>query len=254
MYALDASVQRYQSQNRDSSARRGSLCGSQSSVIIVPTKGLIYALRGTRNSAFCGQQREPRGHSPELAQEVTGEDRAAVLERVEADRREQIGRAQAAAERRVERRQSLPGRVGKKLLEQARALRTRIGQELGRVKEWVLERFPEPLKQIRARTRELFGTTPKPTPAAPNEGDRAARLEALKAQGRAASEGWRQELHRRQAEERRAELARQGEVRQQQLKAERALRVQAERERTVEQIPRPRRRSGDEAVWVWGSE
>ena len=33
MYALDASLQRYQSQNRDSSAGRGSLCGPQSSVI-----------------------------------------------------------------------------------------------------------------------------------------------------------------------------------------------------------------------------
>ncbi len=43
----------------------------------------------------------------ELAQEVTGEDRAAVLKRVEADRVEQIQRAQAAAERRVERRQGM---------------------------------------------------------------------------------------------------------------------------------------------------
>ena len=41
----------------------------------------------------------------ELAREVTGADRAVVLPLVEADRREQLGRAQAAAERRIERRQ-----------------------------------------------------------------------------------------------------------------------------------------------------
>ena len=43
----------------------------------------------------------------ELAREVTGADRVMVLPLVEADRREQLGRAQAAAERRVERRQGL---------------------------------------------------------------------------------------------------------------------------------------------------
>jgi hypothetical protein len=89
----------------------------------------------------------------ELAREVTGTDRAAVLPLVEADRREQLGRAQAAAERRIERRQGLGGR----LLEQARALRDRIGRELGRVKEWVREHFPDPLKQLKERSREVFG-------------------------------------------------------------------------------------------------
>ena len=54
-----------------------------------------------------------RANGGSLRRRWTREDRAAVLERVEADRREQIGRAQAAAERRVERRQSLSGRVGK---------------------------------------------------------------------------------------------------------------------------------------------
>jgi hypothetical protein len=94
----------------------------------------------------------------ELAREVTGADRAVVLPLVEADRREQLGRAQAAAERRVERRQglSIGGRLGEKLITQARALRERIGRELGRVKEWVLERFPDPLKQIKERSREVF--------------------------------------------------------------------------------------------------
>jgi hypothetical protein len=92
----------------------------------------------------------------ELAQGATGEDREAVLKRVEADRLEQIQRAQAAAERRVERRQGLG--IGGRLLEQARHLRERIGQQLGRVKEWIAERFPDPLQQIKERSRDLFDT------------------------------------------------------------------------------------------------
>jgi len=96
----------------------------------------------------------------ELAREVTGADRELVLPLLEADRREQIGRAQAAAERRVERRQGLGigGELKEKLLTQARALRARIGQQLGRVKEWIAERFPEPLKQIKERSRDFIDT------------------------------------------------------------------------------------------------
>ena len=86
-----------------------------------------------------------------LAQEATGADRAVVLPLVEADRREQIARAQATAERRVERRQGVG--LGGRLLAQARHLRERIGQQLGRVKEWIAERFPDPLKQIKERSR-----------------------------------------------------------------------------------------------------
>ncbi len=94
----------------------------------------------------------------ELAREAQGADRAVVLPLVEADRREQLGRAQAAAERRVERRQGLGigGRLGEKLITQARALRERIGRELGRVREWVREHFPDPLKQLKERSREVF--------------------------------------------------------------------------------------------------
>jgi MobA/MobL family len=88
----------------------------------------------------------------ELAQEVTGEDREEVLKRVAADRREQIERAQATAERRVERRLGVGGR----LLAQARELRERIGEQIGRVKEWVRERFPDPLKQLKERSRDLI--------------------------------------------------------------------------------------------------
>ena len=158
---------------------------------------------------------------------------------------EQLGRAQAAAERRVERRQGLGGRLGKKLVEQARALRDRIGQELSRVKEWVLERFPEPFKQIRERTRELFGAADPTLAAAKAAGP--LDLAALKAQGRAASAGWRETLHQTQAAERRAAEAREVQERQRQLEAERVqrerqalaerqARERAARERTVEQF------------------
>jgi hypothetical protein len=94
----------------------------------------------------------------DLAREVTGKDRAMVLPLVEADRREQLGRAQAAAERRVERRQGIGigGQIKEKLVTQARALRERIGRELKRVKEWVREHFPDPLKQLKERSRDLF--------------------------------------------------------------------------------------------------
>ena len=92
----------------------------------------------------------------ELAQEARGEDREAVLKRVEADRCEQIERAQATAERRVERRQGMG--IGGRLLAQARELRERIGQQLGRVREWIVERFPDPLQQLKERSRELFDT------------------------------------------------------------------------------------------------
>ena len=79
----------------------------------------------------------------DLAKEVTGEARESVLSLVEADRREQLQRVQALADRRVERRQklSLGGRLKDKLVSQARALRDRIGLELKRVREWVRERF-----------------------------------------------------------------------------------------------------------------
>ncbi len=105
-------------------------------------------------------EREAARERRELAREVTGADRALVLPLVEADRREQIGRAQAAAERRVERRQGLGvGELRDKLVGQARALRERIGREIGRVKAWVAERFPEPLQRLKDRSRDLFDAT-----------------------------------------------------------------------------------------------
>lgn len=183
----------------------------------------------------------------ELAEVVTGEDREDVLKRVEADRREQIERAQAMAERRVERRQSLGGRLGKKLVEQARELRERLGEQLHRVKEWIAERFPEKLQQLKERTQALFGKTLEPTPAAPAREAGSLDLEAIRARGRAASEGWRETLHQRQAAELRAGLERQEQQRQQRLEAERIARerqalaerqarAQAIRQRTLDQF------------------
>lgn len=115
----------------------------------------------------------------ELAKEAMGEDRDLVLPRIEADRREQLGRVQALAERRVERRQGLGGRVGQKLLAQARALRERIGQELTRVKEWVREKFPDPLQRLRERSREVFGAIGRGrAPSSKKEATPDARMDA----------------------------------------------------------------------------
>lgn len=96
----------------------------------------------------------------ELALEVSGEDRALVLPLIEADRREQLGRVEAQAERRVERRQGLKlgSELKEKLLTQARGLRERLGRELGRVKDWVRKRFAEPLERLKDHTRDLVGT------------------------------------------------------------------------------------------------
>ena len=66
----------------------------------------------------------------ELAAEATGTERAVVLKHVEADRREQLERTGAMAERRVERRAGLSvgSQLKEKLLTQARALHERIGR------------------------------------------------------------------------------------------------------------------------------
>ena len=123
-------------------------------------------------------EREAARERRELAKEAIGEDRDLVLPRIEADRREQLGRVQALAERRVERRQGLGGRVGQKLLAQARALRERIGQELTRVKEWVREKFPDPLQRLKARSREVFGAIGRGRARPHKEATPEARMDA----------------------------------------------------------------------------
>ena len=126
----------------------------------------------------------------ELAREATGEDRELIVPLVEADRREQLGRAQTAAERRIERRQGLG--LGGRLLEQARSLRNRIGRELKRVKEWVREHFPDPFKQIRERSRGSMAEEQAASRQrwqalreAENKAAPGLDLEQVKAQGRA---------------------------------------------------------------------
>jgi hypothetical protein len=195
----------------------------------------------------------------ELAAEVTGEDREIVLPLVEADRREQLGRAQAAAERRVERRQglSIGGELKEKLLTQARALRERIGREMGRVKEWVLERFPAPFRQIKERTRDLFETVAqrgrgargperdkaasgdadhsqepgrRPTPAgSPDAAERARVLKEATALGR-------QELARQVQEVRNEQAARQrlDELVRQEREAQRLQQAELKRKQELE--------------------
>lgn len=73
----------------------------------------------------------------ELLPEVSGELKEDLSRQVEADRREQIERVVAQAERRIERRQEIGGRWGERLLEQARQLRDRVLELGGRVREWV---------------------------------------------------------------------------------------------------------------------
>jgi len=63
----------------------------------------------------------------------------------------------------------------RQLLDQARQLRERIGQQFGRVREWIAERFPDPLKQIKERSLDLIDTVVE---------------KAQRALGRDAGEGW----------------------------------------------------------------
>jgi hypothetical protein len=149
-------------------------------------QGIVAEIREVTREEVSAQRVAARERR-DLAQEVTGQDRELVLSVVEADRREQIERVGAQAERRIERRMSLGGR----LLDQARELRERIGQQLHRVKEWVLERFPDPLQKLKSLGKKV-----------------ALDLSQVKARGRAASAQWRGELHRQQAAEKQAALER----------------------------------------------
>jgi hypothetical protein len=149
-------------------------------------EGIVAEIREVTREEVAVQRSAVRERR-ELAREVTGEDRELVLSAVQADRREQIERVGAQADRRIERRASIGGR----LLEQARSLRERIGQQLHRVKDWVLERFPDPLQRLKSLGRAV-----------------ALDLEQVKARGRQASAQWRGELHRAQAAEKQAVLER----------------------------------------------
>jgi hypothetical protein len=159
------------------------------------------------------------------------------LQRVEVDRREQLGRAVAAAERRVERRQGLGigGQLKEKLLTQARALRERIGQQLGRVKEWLAERFPEPMQRLKDLGREL--TSGRERAAVPLD------LEQVKARGRQASDQWRKDLHRQQAAQKQAAIEqreREQVVKEfKELATRRAMQMSGYRDRSEEWLATP---------------
>ena len=136
-------------------------------------QGLVLDAREVGREEVAAERSAARERR-ELARELVGDAREVVLERVALDRREQLERVSAQSERRIERRQGLFGPLREKFLEQARALRERLGRELTRVKEWVHEHFPGPTVKL--------------------------DLEALKARGRAAAQGWREALHDRQAQ------------------------------------------------------
>ena len=187
----------------------------------------------------------------ELAQEVTGPERELVLPRVQADRLEQIQRAQAAAERRVERRQGLGigGELKEKLLTQARALWERIGRELGRVKEWIVERFPAPLERLKTQARELFGAAggkaqgvekeaaPAPSRGAADHSPGSAAAERARALKEATALG-RQELARQVQAVRAEQAARQrlDELVRQERERQRAQQVSLERKQELERV------------------
>ena len=131
----------------------------------------------------------------------------------------------------MERRQglSIGGQLKEKLLTQARSLRERIGQQLGRVREWIAERFPDPVQQLKERSRDLLGGMARKARGAqrgkaPSKGI-TDRLE----KARAAAEEWKRrygnkprasvEEERRQGVEAWLELRREREQEQAQTKA-----------------------------------
>jgi len=157
---------------------------------------LVAELREVTREEVAGQRAAARERR-ELLPETDGELRRDLERQVESDRREQIARVEAQVERRIERRMGLVGQWGEKLLEQARHLRDRVMELGGRVKEWVqgLWQRREP-----ALEREASGgSAPQADRGAGHERP-PLDLAAVKAQGRAASDRWRQQLHERQAQ------------------------------------------------------
>jgi hypothetical protein len=115
-----------------------------------------------------------------VAGEAPKEDQAELARQLARDRRAQLERAAAVAARRTLRReralsQAAPAQLPlfTRLVSQAQALKTRIGVAMGRIKDWVVERFQKaeraaamPLERAQAQTR-------RPT------------LEEIRAEGRA---------------------------------------------------------------------
>ncbi|MGH8322179.1 MAG: MobA/MobL family protein [Steroidobacteraceae bacterium] len=163
---------------------------------------IVAELREVTREEVAGQRSAARERR-ELLPETDGTLRRDLEHQVESDRREQIARVEAQVERRIERRMGLTGGWGERLLEQARALRDRVLELGGRVREWVqglwqrreqgLERGP-----VLESTGQADGQAVRERPT--------IDLAAVKAQGRAASERWREALHERQAQAKQREL------------------------------------------------
>lgn len=164
-------------------------------------QALVIELREVTREEVAGQRAAARERR-ELLPATDGELRRDLEHQVESDRREQIARVEAQVERRIERRMGLAGRWGEKLLEQARALRDRVLELGGRVKEWV-----QGLWQGRGQRleREVSAGPEHQANRAPRERP-TLDLEAVKARGRAALERWGEQLHERQAQAKQREL------------------------------------------------
>ncbi|MGH8256433.1 MAG: hypothetical protein ACRET0_09475, partial [Steroidobacteraceae bacterium] len=154
-------------------------------------QALVTELREVTREEVAGQRSAARERR-ELLPETDGTLRKELEHQVEADRHEQIHRVEAQVERRIERRAGLTGRWGERLLEQARVLRDRVLELGGRVKEWV-----QGLWQRHGPKLEHEGPIPGRDVARERP---TLDLAAVKAQGRAASDRWREQLHERAAQ------------------------------------------------------
>ncbi len=186
---------------------------------------LVAELREVTREEVAGQRSAARERR-ELLPETDGDLRKDLERQVESDRREQIARVEAQVERRIERRMGLAGRWGEKLLEQARHLRDRVLELGGRVKEWV-----QGLWQ-----RRDHGLVRAASVGSAQQADRATARErptldlaAVKAQGRAASDRWRERLHERAAQAKQQALEHQARERVMQSFQELALGREARR-------------------------
>jgi hypothetical protein len=159
---------------------------------------LVAELREVTREEVAGQRAAARERR-ELLPQTEGGLRKELEHQVESDRREQITRVEAQVERRIERRAGLTGRWGEKLLEQARALRDRVLELGGRVREWVQglwQRHAQRLEPEASMGLSRQAERERPT----------LDLAAVKARGRAASDRWREQLHERQAQEKQQAL------------------------------------------------
>jgi len=169
---------------------------------------LVIELREVTREEVAGQRSAARERR-ELLPETEGTLRKDLEHQVESDRREQIARVEAQVERRIERRIGLAGRWGERLLEQARALRDRVLELGGRVKEWVQGLWQRREPRLEP---EAFGPTQRTDRQAARERP-VLDLAAIKAQGRAASDRWREQLHERQAQAKQQALEHQARAR-----------------------------------------